>query len=201
MCIHSRHSELKGKTFRKNAPDWTEFNNGVEVLIAIKEYQKNSWRVYKFPSANIRKQDCRKSYKSRFTKEVVKNYFLTYTTGNWGFSIIPWWFYLWDLGSCMVLTLCLSRQGEALVNKTKCKAKKWANSRGQPWTIDFLSKFLAWTIHAVYWTPKNIWDTCAKTAVNNSRRRKENESFPKWDKAKIQILRALPRAGWSTNEL
>lgn len=61
VCIHSKLSDLKGKTFSKNAPDWTQFNPGAEVLIAIKEYQKNSWSAYKIQFANIRwKGDCRK---------------------------------------------------------------------------------------------------------------------------------------------
>lgn len=33
-------------------------------------------------------------------------------------------FTFWDLGLGMVLTLCLSQRGEALVNEAKCKAKK-----------------------------------------------------------------------------
>lgn len=54
-------SDLKGKTLSKNASDWTQFNQGVEVLIAIKEYQKNSWSAYKIQFANIEwKRDCRK---------------------------------------------------------------------------------------------------------------------------------------------
>lgn len=61
VCIHSRLSDLKGKTFSKSAPDWTQFNPGVEGLIAIKEYQKNSFSAYKIQFANIRwKWDCHK---------------------------------------------------------------------------------------------------------------------------------------------
>lgn len=86
-------AESKPNPFGRNAPDWTQFKQGVGLLMVVKDYlEENFWSAYKILLANNKNQwdHHKQKVKSRFIKGILMKYSSSaYATRIWCFGTTP----------------------------------------------------------------------------------------------------------------